>query len=73
VANWVITTTFPPLKDTNLGLAYGIYAGCALLSFFFVSRLIGETNGQELEAIPERIRVRSGRLLPAGYGSGGSE
>jgi MFS transporter, SP family, sugar:H+ symporter len=63
IANWAITTSFPPLKDTSLGLAYGIYAACALLSFFFVRRLISETNGQELEDMPERVRLRRGVLV----------
>jgi SP family sugar:H+ symporter-like MFS transporter len=57
VANWVISTSFPSLKDAGLGLAYGIYATCALLSLFFVLRFISETKGQELEAMPEGIRV----------------
>jgi SP family sugar:H+ symporter-like MFS transporter len=63
VANWVITTTFPPLKDASLGLAYGIYAACALFSFFFVLRLITETNGQELEDMPERVTPRRGEFV----------
>jgi SP family sugar:H+ symporter-like MFS transporter len=63
VANWVITTSFPPLKNASLGLAYGIYAACALLSFFFVLRLIRETNGQELEDMPERVRRSRGDLV----------
>jgi MFS transporter, SP family, sugar:H+ symporter len=63
VANWVITTSFPPLKNASLGLAYGIYAACALLSFFFVLRLITETNGQELEDMPERVKPRRGGLV----------
>src|SRR3954471_11465842 len=65
IANWVITTSFPPLKDANLGLAYGIYAAFAFLSFFFVLRLIRETNGQELEDMPERVKIsRAGLFGP---------
>src|SRR3954451_23969736 len=63
VANWVITTSFPPLKDASLGLAYGIYAAFAFLSFFFVLRLITETNGQELEDMPERVIPRRADLV----------
>jgi SP family sugar:H+ symporter-like MFS transporter len=63
IANWVITTSFPPLRDASLGLAYGIYAACALLSFFFVLRLIRETNGQELEDMPERVKPRRRDLV----------
>jgi SP family sugar:H+ symporter-like MFS transporter len=55
IANWVISTSFPSLKDAGLGLAYGIYAFCALLSLLFVVRFVSETKGQELEAMPEGI------------------
>jgi MFS transporter, SP family, sugar:H+ symporter len=57
LANWAITTSFPSLKGAGLGLAYGIYAGFAVLSFFFVRWVITETNGQELEEMPEHVRV----------------
>jgi len=49
IANWVITVSFPSLKDISLGLAYGFYALCALLSLFFVWRWVEETRGKELE------------------------
>ena len=49
VANWVVTVSFPTLKDIGLGLAYGLYAAFALLSFFFVLRFIEETKGKQLE------------------------
>ncbi len=49
VANWVITVSFPGLKDISLALAYGLYAAFALLSFFFVMRFIEETKGKTLE------------------------
>jgi len=49
VANWVITLTFPPLKDISLGLAYGIYATFAVVSFLFVARWVRETKGVQLE------------------------
>jgi MFS transporter, SP family, sugar:H+ symporter len=57
IANWAITTSFPSLKNAGLGLAYGIYAGFALLSFFFVATLITETKGRELEAMPEEVKA----------------
>jgi SP family sugar:H+ symporter-like MFS transporter len=56
-ANWAITTSFPSLKGARLGLAYGIYAGFAVLSFVFVRWVITETNGRELEAMPEQVTV----------------
>jgi MFS family permease len=49
VANWLITVSFPPLKDLSLGLAYGFYALCAVLSLFFVARFVQETTGRALE------------------------
>lgn len=52
-ANWIfnflITVTFPPLRDLSLGLTYGLYALFALGSFFFVLAKIPETKGMELE------------------------
>ncbi len=49
VANWVITVSFPGLKDISLGLAYGLYATFALLSLLFVHRWVQETKGMSLE------------------------
>ena len=49
VANWVITVSFPGLKDLSLGLAYGLYATFALLSLLFVWRFVQETKGKSLE------------------------
>ena len=47
-ANWAITVSFPELRN-HLGLAYGFYALCAVLSFLFVSRWVRETKGVSLE------------------------
>jgi SP family sugar:H+ symporter-like MFS transporter len=52
VANWVVSTSFPPLKDAGLGLAYGIYTTFAVLSLLFVLKFIRETRGVELEKMP---------------------
>ncbi|MBS1693586.1 MAG: sugar porter family MFS transporter [Actinobacteria bacterium] len=48
VANWLITVTFPELRNV-LGAAYGFYAICAILSFLFVWRWVEETKGKHLE------------------------
>ena len=48
-ANWVVTVTFPTLKDISLGMAYGLYAAFALLSLFFVLKFVHETKGLALE------------------------
>jgi sugar porter (SP) family MFS transporter len=47
-ANWLITVTFPGLRE-HLGLAYGFYGLCAVLSFLFVWRWVQETKGVSLE------------------------
>jgi sugar porter (SP) family MFS transporter len=47
-ANWAITVTFPGLRD-HLGLAYGFYGLCAVLSGLFVWRWVMETKGVSLE------------------------
>jgi SP family sugar:H+ symporter-like MFS transporter len=57
VANWVISTSFPVLKDQGLGLAYGLYTASAFLSLLFVLRFVSETKGQELESMSEGIRA----------------
>jgi MFS transporter, SP family, sugar:H+ symporter len=57
IANWVISTSFPALKDAGLGLAYGLYAAFALLSLLFVIRFVRETRGEELEAMTEEVMV----------------
>ncbi|MEV4776573.1 sugar porter family MFS transporter [Microbacterium sp. LWO13-1.2] len=53
VANWIITVSFPGLKDISLGLAYGLYATFALLSLLFVWRFVQETKGKSLEDMTE--------------------
>ncbi len=51
LANFVVSTTFPPMAARSLGLAYGFYATFAIISFFFVWRVVHETRGQELESM----------------------
>jgi MFS transporter, SP family, sugar:H+ symporter len=61
IANFVVSTTFPTLKNIGLGYAYGLYALAAVLSFVFVWTLIKETRGRELETMTETM----GAELPA--------
>jgi MFS transporter, SP family, sugar:H+ symporter len=49
IANFIISTTFPPLAQAGLGLAYGLYTLFALLAALFVVRFVRETKGKELE------------------------
>nr|WP_246216786.1 sugar porter family MFS transporter [Mycobacterium botniense] len=47
-ANGMITVSFPALRHV-LGLAYGFYTVCAMLSFLFVWKWVPETKGVALE------------------------
>jgi sugar porter (SP) family MFS transporter len=50
IANFIVSTTFPPIAfNLGLGVAYGLYAFFAALSFVFVYIFIKETKGKELE------------------------
>ncbi|WP_239647938.1 sugar porter family MFS transporter [Nocardiopsis ganjiahuensis] len=49
LTNWLITVSFPSLRDWSLPGAYMMYAGFALLSFFFVLKFVKETKGKTLE------------------------
>ena len=49
VANFIVSTTFPPLANVGLGLAYGIYTLFAFLAVVFVIKYVRETKGKELE------------------------
>ncbi len=49
ISNWLVTVSFPSLRDWNLPVAYYGYALFAVLSLFFVLKYLKETNGRELE------------------------
>jgi SP family sugar:H+ symporter-like MFS transporter len=50
IANFIVSTTFPPIAfNLGLGIAYGLYAAFAALSFVFVVAFIKETKGKKLE------------------------
>jgi MFS transporter, SP family, sugar:H+ symporter len=51
LANWTVSTAFPPLANISLGLAYTLFTIMAALSIPFVWRNIKETKGVELEKI----------------------
>jgi MFS family permease len=49
-SNFGITITFPILlASVGLAGAYGLYTACAVLSIFFVVKMVHETRGLELE------------------------
>ena len=50
LANFAISSSFPSAaKNLGLPLTYGFYTLCATLSIIFVSKMIHETKGTELE------------------------
>ena len=52
LANFAITSSFPPMAQFSLPFSYGLYAFFALLSLLFVVRFVRETRGVELEDMP---------------------
>lgn len=49
-ANFLVSTTFPPLLDTfGLGASYGLYTFFAAISIIFVIKFVQETKGKTLE------------------------
>jgi sugar porter (SP) family MFS transporter len=51
LANFAVSTSFPPLQHLGLGFAYGLYTAAALLSIVFVWFFVRETKGKELETM----------------------
>ena len=49
LANFVVTASFPTLKGINVALPYLLFTIFAILSFFFVLKMVRETKGRELE------------------------
>jgi MFS transporter, SP family, sugar:H+ symporter len=60
IANCLITASFPKLGEFSLGVAYGFYAVCAVLSFVFVWRWVEETKGMHLEDMHREAHVTHG-------------
>jgi MFS family permease len=56
-ANWLITVSFPELRN-HLGVAYGFYALCAILSFLFVWTWVRETKGVSLEDMQGELAAK---------------
>jgi len=53
MANFAVSTAFPPIASTSLTLAYGIFTAFAIASIVFVRTKIPETMGRSLEEISE--------------------
>ena len=56
LANFVVTASFPTLKGINVALPYLLFTIFAILSFFFVLKMVRETKGRELEDMLRRLR-----------------
>ena len=68
-ANWLITVTFPGLRE-HLGIAYGFYGLCAVLSGLFVWRWVMETKGVSLEDMHGEILHQDEAARPAHLSAG---
>jgi MFS transporter, SP family, sugar:H+ symporter len=51
MANFAVSTAFPPIATTSLTLAYGIFTAFAVASIVFVRSKVPETMGRSLEEI----------------------
>jgi SP family sugar:H+ symporter-like MFS transporter len=50
MANWLVTVSFPPaVRSLGPAAPYGVYFTMAVVSFLFVTRMVRETRGRELE------------------------
>jgi MFS transporter, SP family, sugar:H+ symporter len=56
-ANFIVSVTFPTLAGISLGLAYLIYTTFAVISFFFVLRMVKETKGKSLEQLSREYGI----------------
>ncbi len=50
-ANYLISSTYPPMMEYSGALTYGFYGVMSVLSAIFVWKMVPETKGQTLEAL----------------------
>ena len=50
-ANYLISSTYPPMMEFSGGLTYGFYGLMSVLSALFVWKMVPETKGKSLESI----------------------
>jgi sugar porter (SP) family MFS transporter len=55
IANFVVSTAFPPMASHSLAVAYGIFTGFAMASIFFIRFKVPETTGKSLEEMSEPV------------------
>ncbi len=53
IANFIVSTAFPPVAAQSLTIAYGVFTLFAIASIFFVRSKVPETTGRTLEDISE--------------------
>jgi SP family sugar:H+ symporter-like MFS transporter len=53
IANFMVSTAFPPIAAHSLTIAYAIFTVFAFASIFFVKMKVPETTGKSLEEISE--------------------
>ena len=53
IANFIVSTAFPPIAARSLTIAYGIFTVFAIASIIFVKRKVPETMGKTLEQISD--------------------
>ena len=51
IANYLISSTYPPMMQYSGGLTYGFYGLMSVLSALFVWKMVPETKGKKLEEI----------------------
>ncbi len=49
IANYLVSSTYPPMMEFSGGMTYGIYAVMSVLSAIFVWKMVPETKGKTLE------------------------
>jgi len=57
-ANYLISSTYPPMMEFSSALAYGFYGAMAVLSAIFVWRMVPETKGKTLEAMEKLWKAK---------------
>jgi len=73
LSNFVMNIAFPPaMAMFGLAVTYGFFTLCAVLSFFFVLRMVQETTGKELEemGVADAISIH---MKPGSTGGAGRE
>jgi SP family sugar:H+ symporter-like MFS transporter len=53
IANFIVSTSFPPIAAHSLTIAYAIFTVFAFASIFFVKFKVPETTGKSLEEISQ--------------------